>query len=300
MSKKQKICSMTGFSRSAGSYGKYSWNWEARSVNGKGLDIRCRLPQGLEELELKVREMVGKIFNRGNIGLHLSIKESGAPSRFRVNRELLDELVETAEELLKDKECFEALRLDGLLAVKGVIEPIEEETDEGEIQERNQFMLADLERTLIELSLARQEEGKRISKVLKAQLAKIGALSGRAEKIAQSQPMAILERLNEKIDEIRQETPILPEERIAQEVVVLIAKTDVREELDRLGAHHEAAHQLFEEGGVIGRKLDFLCQEFNREANTMCSKAHILELSNVGLELKAVIEQFREQVQNIE
>lgn len=300
MSKTPKIFSMTGFSRSVGGYGKYNWNWEAKSVNGKGLDIRCRLPQGLDEFDLKARKMAGNLFSRGNIGLHLSIKENGSPSRYRVNRELLDELVKTAKELFKDKDGFEALRLDGLLAVRGVIELVEEEANEREIQERNELIMVDLEKALTELSLARQAEGARIARVLKTQLAEIGALSQRAKSIANSQPVAIRERLSQQLEELQDANPTLPEERIAQEVALLITKTDVREELDRLEAHLQAAHQLFDEGGVIGRKFDFLCQEFNREANTICSKAHILELSNVGLELKAVIEQFREQVQNIE
>ena len=165
---------------------------------------------------------------------------------------------------------------------------------------KTRVILADLETALTELSSARQIEGARIYDVLKVQLTEIEALSERAESIAQSQPKLIRERLKHQIDELLDMSPALPEERIGQEVALLITKADIREELDRLRAHLLALQQLLNDGGVIGRKLDFLCQELNREVNTLCSKAHNLELSNLGLELKAVIEQFREQVQNVE
>ena len=300
MVKISKIHSMTGFSRSAGNGEKFSWYWEAKSVNGKGLDVRCRLPQGIDGLDLQIREKVGKVFSRGNVNLHLSIKENGARPTYRINRDFLNELVKLAKEIHEESNNSSVFSLDSLLSVKGVIEPAEDEIDDVEIQERNNMILADLEIALTELSSARQIEGARIYDVLKVQLTEIEALSERAESIAQSQPKLIRERLKHQIDELLGMSPALPEERIGQEVALLITKADIREELDRLRAHLLALQQLLNDGGVIGRKLDFLCQELNREVNTLCSKAHNLELANLGLELKAVIEQFREQVQNIE
>ena len=158
-----EIFSMTGFGRSAGSFGKFSWNWETKSVNGKGLDIKCRLPHGLEDLSLKVRELAGKKFSRGNINLTLSIKENGNQTSYKVNRELLDELIKTAREMFDGTDGFGPLRPDSFLAVKGVIEPVEEEPDADVIQERDNLIVADLETALSELSLARRVEGTYIS-----------------------------------------------------------------------------------------------------------------------------------------
>ena len=295
-----EIFSMTGFGRSAGSFGKFSWNWETKSVNGKGLDIKCRLPHGLEDLSLKVRELAGKKFSRGNINLTLSIKENGNQTSYKVNRELLDELIKTAREMFEGTDIFGPLSPDSFLAVKGVIEPVEEEPDVDVIQERDNLIIADLEKALSELSLARKVEGTNISQTLELQLSEIEALIKRAGRNSESQPQAIREQLKQQIEILLDVTPALPEERITQEAVMLMIKVDVREELDRLRAHTSTARKLLIDGKVIGRKLDFLCQELNREVNTLCSKANNIELSNIGLDLKAVIEQFREQVQNIE
>jgi len=300
MSTMPKIFSMTGFGRSAGSFGKFSWNWETKSVNGKGLDIKCRLPHGLEILDLKARKIAGQKFSRGNINLTLSIKENGNQPSYRVNRELLDELIKTAREMFEGTDSFGPLRPDSFLAVKGVIEPVEEEPDVDVIQERDNLIIADLEKALSELSLARKVEGTNISQTLELQLAEIQALIERAGRNSESQPQAIREQLKQQMEILLDATPALPEERITQEAVMLMIKVDVREELDRLRAHTSTARKLLIDGRVIGRKLDFLCQELNREVNTLCSKANNIELSNIGLDLKALIEQFREQVQNIE
>ena len=176
MSTMPKIFSMTGFGRSAGSFGKFSWNWETKSVNGKGLDIKCRLPHGLEDLDLKARKIAGQKFSRGNINLTLSIKENGNALSYRVNRELLDELIKTAREMFEGTDSFGPLRPDSFLAVKGVIEPVEEEPDVDVIQERDNLIIADLEKALSELSLARKVEGTNIFQTLELQLAEIQAL----------------------------------------------------------------------------------------------------------------------------
>jgi len=300
MVKNSTINSMTGFARASGETGTFTWTWEVKSVNGKGLDIRCRLPQGMDELEAHVRGKAGRTFARGNVSLHLTIKESGGSARYQVNRDLLDQLVNIAGELGGKTPGWEAPRLDGLLSVKGVIEPLEEEASDQEVAARNAEIAKSLDQALKELSTARSEEGGRIAGALSGQMAEISALKDKAESVAEVQPDAIKENISSQVRELLESQPALPEERLAQEAALLITKGDVREELDRLGSHLEAADKLLSDGGVIGRKLDFLCQELNREANTICSKAQDIELSNIGLELKAVIEQFREQVQNIE
>jgi len=300
MAKKTKISSMTGFARASGGNGTYSWNWEAKSVNGKGLDVRCRLPQGSEELEIEARKRTGKYFKRGNINLALTVQETDKKTQFQVNRILLDQLVETATEIQTKSGQIGPPSLDGLLSVRGVIETVEDEDDETAKAERNVKILEDLIVLLDGLKSGRAEEGERIGQVLNDQLIRIESLCGDAERLAEMQPETLKEKLRAQIAELLENIPALPEERLAQEAAVLMTKADVREELDRLKAHLDAARQLMGDGGVIGRKLDFLCQEFNREANTICSKAADVDLSRIGLDLKAVIEQFREQVQNIE
>ena len=294
------IASMTGFARSSGSVEGYSWNWEAKSVNGKGLDVRCRLPQGFEEIDVEARNTTGKTFKRGNFNLILTIQETSRQSQYQVNQELLDQLVETATQIRAESKEFDKPRLDGLLAVRGVIEPVSESEDEASRTARKKEVLGGLKDLLAALEKNRVAEGARIAKALFEQLNAIIKLCWQAEKLAALQPDNIREKLNQQVAELLDAVPNLPEERLTQEAAVLMTKADVREELDRLQAHIDAARALMEEGGVIGRRLDFLCQEFNREANTLCSKATDVELSKIGLELKAVIEQYREQVQNIE
>ena len=291
---------MTGFARSSGSNGTQTWTWEAKSVNGKGLDIRCRSPHGMDELDVVAKARTAKIFSRGSITLQLSISEIGPSLKYRVNRELLDQLVRLASDLRANTKGWELPRLDGIFAVKGVIEPLEEELDAADNFSQNIELAESLEELLASLRSARLEEGGRILVILSEQLKKISALIERAEAEAEAQPAVIKEKIVSQISELLAAVPALPEDRLAQEAALLMTKTDVREELDRMGSHLSAATSLLSEGGVIGRKLDFICQEFNRETNTICSKTQDMKLSNIGLELKSVIEQFREQVQNIE
>ncbi len=300
MVKQTTINSMTGFARATGSRDGYAWNWEAKSVNGKGLDIRCRLPHGFDQMEIQVRNLAAKSFKRGNIALSLSIKESERSVQYRVNRELLDQLVEVAEEVSAASDHLGAPRLDGLLSVRGVVEMAEEEESDDLQVERRALIIDSLGDLLTDLADARAQEGERITTVLNDQLGRIKELCDGADKQAELQPRMIREKLDAQVAELLQSLPALPEERLAQEAALLMTKADIREELDRLFAHVEAARQQLGDGGVIGRGLDFLCQEFNREANTLCAKAADIELSRIGLELKATIEQFREQVQNIE
>ncbi len=295
-----KISSMTGFGSSNGIMSDCSWTWEVKSVNGKGLDIRCRLPQGYEKLDPLARLAGGKVFKRGNLNLNLTIQEKPHQNQYKINRTLLNQLIETAEELQSNLKGFEKPRLDGIFAVRGVIEPLSENEYSSDYPILEKEILLSLDSALSALFQSRIEEGRRIAMVLFNQLKKIDKLCEQAEKIVALQPANIRKRLNHQIEELLEALPRLPDERLAQEAAIFMIKADVREELDRLKSHVESAKVLMEEGGIIGRKLDFLCQEFNREVNTLCSKASDISLSKIGLELKAVIEQYREQVQNIE
>jgi uncharacterized protein (TIGR00255 family) len=291
------IASMTGFARAQGQDGKRQWVWEARSVNGKGFDLRCRLPSGLDGVEFAAREATAKRFKRGNLNISLNIARTGEAASLRLNEELLARLVELASEW-RSKLDAPAPRIESLMAIKGVVESIEEEQSADEAFEK--ALLATLGEALAALEAARAEEGARLKTLVVGQLSAISTLAEAAEKSAALKPETIRERLKARIAEIVGAEPSLSEDRLLQEAALLAAKGDVREELDRLKAHIAAARGMLEQGGAVGRRFDFLCQEFNREANTLCSKSGDLELTRIGLELKAVIEQMREQIQNIE
>ncbi|MEQ8967053.1 MAG: YicC/YloC family endoribonuclease [Azospirillaceae bacterium] len=291
------LVSMTGFARDTGEAAGFTWVWEARSVNGKQLDVRPRLPSGMERLEPTVRAEAQARFKRGNVSLGLSLGRAEAVPRLRLNREVVDQVMALAREI----EGIGAAppRLDSLLSVRGVIESVDT-LDETDQEALDAAILASLGRALDALARARLEEGARLAGVLGGAIDRIEALVADARASAEAQPEALRERLRQQVAEILEARAGLPEDRLAQEVAVLVAKADVREELDRLDAHIEQARGLLTEGGPVGRRLDFLCQEFNREANTLCSKAAEVALTRVGLDLKAVIDQFREQIQNIE
>ena len=291
------VASMTGFARSEGDFGPYGWAWEARSVNAKSLDVRSRLPAGFDRLEPAARAAAAERFKRGNISLTLSLKTSERPPKMRVNRELLDDLVALAGEF--EEAGAARPRLDALLAVRGVIETVEDE-DEAERAGAEAAMLEGLGAVLDRLAAARREEGARLAPAMIGHLDRIETLVAAAKASAAARPEALTERLRTQVAELLQASPALPEDRLAQEAALLVAKADIREEIDRLEAHIGQARGLMSGGEAVGRRLDFLCQEFNREANTLCSKASDVELTRIGLDLKAVIEQFREQVQNIE
>ncbi len=294
------IASMTGFARVDGGEGNHTWIWEARSVNGRGLDIRCRLPQGHDEIEVQARKMAGEKFSRGNISIGLTLRQTSGDAQYVINRELLDRLVETANSLAAESNG-EPPALDRLLGVRGVVEAAELEENDAARQALKTAMLDGLRQLLNELHTTRGEEGSRILPALEGQLGTIEALCEAAEKVGEAQPAALKAKLEKQVDELLDGGPReIPPERLAQEVAILLTKADVREEIDRLKAHLEAARELLDGGGAIGRRLDFLCQEFTREANTICSKAADIELTNIGLEMKAAVEQFREQVQNLE
>lgn len=296
------IASMTGYARAEGRDASTSWLWEAKSVNGKGLDVRCRLPHGLDGVEIAARDLTTRKLKRGNVQLSLNLTAVAQGPGLRVNKEFLEELVALVDELGPSHQNIAPARWDGLLAVKGVLEAAN--GDEAESEEtravREAAIKADLEAVLDSLAAMRLTEGERIQAVLASQLDEIEILAERAGGTAALRPEALRERLRQQVAAVLEAAPSLAEDRIAQEVALIAVKSDVREELDRLRAHVAAARDLIAQGGAVGRKLDFLSQEFNREANTLCSKSSDVELTRIGLDLKAVIDQFREQVQNIE
>jgi uncharacterized protein (TIGR00255 family) len=292
------VVSMTGFARAEGAEGGLSWRWEAKSVNGRGLDVRLRLPPGLDRLEPGVRERVAARFSRGSFNIALATATSGPGRRHAVNRQALGAVLALVAELSQGAKLAPP-QADGVLRVPGVLEAAEaEETDE-ERQRRDRGMMASLDEALIALAATRAAEGERLEPTLIGHLDRIGTLAADARVLAATQPQALKEKLSRQIAEIAGGAGVSPE-RIAQEVALLAGKADVREELDRLTAHVSQGRDLLAAKEPVGRRLDFLSQELNREANTLCSKSSDLALTRIGLELKAGIEQFREQVQNIE
>lgn len=293
------IASMTGFARRQGSLEDFLWAWELKCVNGRNLDVRCRVPAGLDALDGFVRAACAERLKRGNLSVTLTADDRQATPTFRVNEAALAQLGSLLEGL-KGRIDAAPPRLDGLIGLKGVLE-IEERQVAPEIAERRvRAMQSDFVACLADLQQARLDEGKKLAAITRQHLAEIERLGKAAAGSAAVQPAALRERLARQIAELLPPIVTLPEERLAQEVALLAAKADVREELDRLNAHVAAVRTLLDQGGAIGRRLDFLCQEFNREANTLCSKADDLTLTNIGIELKAAIEQLREQAQNIE
>lgn len=294
------ISSMTGFARAEGHDAGFAWAWELKSVNAKSLDVRFRLPPGLEALELPLRASLGQKLRRGAVTAGLTITKGSGGGALRLNRDALAAVIALARELTAEIPNAEPPRIDGLLALKGVIETAEEIQDDATRARQVALLTAGFERALNELVVMRAAEGRRLESVLATRLDEIAALVREAERSAAAQPAAIKARLRELVMTLVEAVPALPEERLAHEAALVIAKADIREELDRLAAHLAAARGLMAEGGAIGRRFDFLCQEFNREANTLCAKSADLELTRIGLALKASIEQLREQVQNIE
>jgi uncharacterized protein (TIGR00255 family) len=291
------ISSMTGFARADSDGPGISWIWEVKSVNGKSLDLRLRLAQGFDALEPQLRALLAQRFRRGNFSASLAVTRT-APTALRVNRVALAQLLALMNELAGEIEAAPP-RLDGLLALRGVVEPAEDEADTV-LEERRQAVLGGWMMALDRLAIARAEEGARLAVVLRGQTAEITALVKAAADCAAAQPVAIRARLQTMLANVADLVPGMLVDRVAQEMALLIARSDVREELERLRAHIEQATDLLQQEEAVGRRLDFLCQEFNREANTLCSKSADIELTRIGLALKAAVEQFREQVQNIE
>ena len=293
------LSSMTGFARGHGVSGSYAWAWEIKSVNGKGLDLRLRLPSGWDAIEAAARTRAAERLARGSIQANLTVERSGAAPVVRINAAVLEAILATAREISSRIDA-RAPSLDGLLALKGVMEVSEAEELEEERRRAESAVIAGFTALLEDLAEMRQREGAALGRVLVVRLGEIAALAQRAELAPGRRPEAIRVRLAEQVANLVAQSDRFDPDRLHQEAILIATKADVREELDRLAAHVAQARQLIEQGGPIGRRLDFLAQELNREANTLCAKANDVELTNIGLELKAAVEQFREQVQNVE
>ena len=295
---------MTGFARSEGVAQdcELSWVWELRTVNGKGLDIRLRLPPGLDALEPKVRQAVAGRLARGNLSVALSFSYADSANGYRLNEDFLDDLIAIAARKASAlPEGVSPASLDGLLAVKGIVEPADPAPKSNDERDaRTDALLVGLNAALESLVQARSEEGQHLAGLLSSQLDEMETLADAAKATAATQPDYLRARMKAQIETLLEASPALPEERLAQEAALLATKADVREELDRLTAHIAQGRAQLAEDGPCGRRMEFLCQEFNREANTLCSKSTDAALTKIGLNLKAVIDQFREQIQNVE
>ena len=295
------LSSMTGFARRHGVSASYAWAWELKSVNAKGLDLKLRLPPGWDAIEASVRAAAVAKLARGSVFANLTVSREGAPPIVRVNEPVLAAVLATLKSL-EGKISGAPPTLDGILALKGVIEVSEAEETEDERRAAETAVAAGFEDALVGLVDMRRTEGEALGRVLGDRLAEIAALATRADAAPGRKPDAIRARLAERIA-VLLDTPggkRFDADRLHQEAILLASKADIREELDRLAAHVAQSRKLIADGGAVGRRLDFLAQELNRESNTLCAKANDAELTNIGLDLKTVVEQFREQVQNLE
>jgi len=293
------LSSMTGFARGHGVAGHYAWAWELKSVNAKGLDFKLRTPPGWDSIEPAVRARAADKLARGSVFANLTVDRSGVAPVVHVNETVLAAVLDTINGLA-GKVAASPPRLDGILALKGVIEVAEAEENEAERRDAEAAVVKGFEQAVDALVSMRRTEGEVLGRALSARLTEIGTLAARAEAAPGRKPEAVKARLAEQIAALLDTSQRLDPDRLHQEAILLATKADIREELDRLAAHVAQAKALIAGGGPIGRKLDFLAQELNRESNTLCAKANDVELTNIGLELKAVVEQFREQVQNLE
>ena len=283
----KSLSGMTGFARVSGSHEEISWSWEVRSVNGKSLDARLRLPSDLSALDGPIRKRLSQDFSRGNMQISLTLQYGDGGKSYRINEALLDKL-----------ERKGAKDISVLMTVPGVVEEVPNDLSKENKKSLHIKLLESFDNLCKKLKSARDDEGKALAPILFDNILEIDALVDKASNLAALLPESIKQNLQSKFEALLSDD--LPEERLAQEAAVLAMKADVREELDRLRAHCVQARALIEQGSPIGRKLEFLSQEFNRETNTLCSKSADIELTQTGLALKSVIEQFREQAANVE
>lgn len=293
------LSSMTGFARTDGAAGPYAWAWELKSVNAKGLEVRLRLPPGWDAVEVPVRARANEALSRGTVYGNLSVSRQGVAPVVRINESVLAAVLATIRDVAPKVDAAKP-SLDGILALKGVIDISEPEEHEEERRAAEAAVVAGFAAALAALADMRRHEGDALARLLLSRLDEIAALTARAEAAPGRRPEAIRARLAEQVAVLLDASDRFDADRLHQEAIVMATKADVREELDRLAAHVAQARKLITGGGAIGRRLDFLSQELNREANTLCAKSNDVELTNLGLELKSVVEQFREQVQNLE
>jgi uncharacterized protein (TIGR00255 family) len=293
------LSSMTGFARSHSASGPYAFEWELKSVNAKGFDLRTRLPPGWDDIESTVRRRSAQVLSRGTVYANLTVKRSNAASVVRINEEVLASILKAAGDLSCRIDAV-APSIDGLLSIKGILEVVEADIDEAEEQASKAAAADAFEQALRSLIDMREREGVALGQILSQRMDEIERLASRAEAAPGRRPDAVKARLAEQIAALLETSDRFDQDRLHQEAILIAAKADIREELDRIASHISQARELIGGGGPVGRRLDFLAQEFNREVNTCCSKSNDLELTNIGLEMKNVVEQFREQVQNLE
>ncbi|MDB5525559.1 MAG: YicC family protein [Rhizobium sp.] len=291
--------SMTGFARLDGQTGRYQWGWELRSVNGKGLDVRLRLPNGFERLEPEARRLMALHFSRGNIQATLSIQTSEARVQAEINQAALDAVLMLRDQLagLIDPA---PVRLDTLLSIRGIVDFKDAPEDPEALEALDRDIMQALDTVSVSMRSMREAEGTALDHILRSQIDTIEALTSLVEEDPSRSPEQIRARLEAQLAAIMDAATGFDRDRLHGEMALLATKADVREEIDRLKAHVAAARELLAKGGPAGRKLDFLAQEFNRESNTICSKSNSAAVTAAGIELKVVIDQFREQVQNLE
>lgn len=293
------LSSMTGFARSHGASGPYVFEWELKSVNAKGFDFRMRLPAGWDDIEPPVRKRAAEVLSRGTIYANLTVKRANAVSAIQINQDVLASVLKVASEIAGKVDAV-APSIDGLLGIKGVIEVVEPEADEAEEKAARTAVESAFGEALKSLIEMRKREGASLAAVLAQRLDELEALAKQAEAAPGRKPDAIKARLAEQIAALLDTSDRFDPDRLHQEAIMMATKADIREELDRIASHIAQSREMLAKGGAVGRRLDFLAQEFNREVNTCCSKSIDLELTNAGLAMKNVVEQFREQVQNLE
>ncbi|MEM6461952.1 MAG: YicC/YloC family endoribonuclease [Pseudomonadota bacterium] len=291
--------SMTGYANLEGNSGSMQWAWEMRSVNGKGFDVRIRLPAGFELIEPDVRKAVSQNIARGNLQVNLTVTRDRKTIQATVNQDVLDAVIIAADRLLESTDA-EPPRIDGLLNIRGVLEFSESKPDDETLSQERQSIMDGLDATIAAMTAMRKTEGEKIGAFLGDQVAGIEELVRKVAADPSTEPDRIAERLSSQVRMLLDSAAEFDEDRVYVEAAILASKADIREEIDRLSVHVEACRQLLADGGPIGRRLDFLAQELNRESNTICSKSNASSVTAIGLELKVLIEQFREQVQNLE
>ncbi|MCP4317613.1 MAG: YicC family protein [Hyphomicrobiales bacterium] len=291
--------SMTGFAHLEGAAGSLQWTWELRSVNGRGLDVRIRVPAGFERIEPEVKKAISQRFSRGNIQATLTISRDDKRIEATVNQDVLDAVIDVAKRL-GDSIDAEPPRIDGLLNIRGVLEFNEPQPDDETSRLEQTAILDGLGKAVEALAAMRTAEGEKIGEFVNAQIDGIEALARKADADPSTEPENIAARLATQVKMLLESGVELDEDRLHVEAAILASKADIREEIDRLFVHVEASRKLLADGGAVGRRLDFLAQEFNRESNTICSKSNASSVTAVGLDLKVLIDQFREQIQNME
>ncbi|MBM1218849.1 YicC family protein [Ponticoccus sp. SC2-23] len=298
------IRSMTAFASRTGTHGAHGWSWDMRSVNGRGLDLRLRLPDGIEGLEAGLRAAVTHRIDRGNVTIGLRLSRDASREELSLDEARLDRVLR-ALDAVQDRAMTLGITLGqpsaaDVLSQRGVLAQEDSQPDPAETEALRSALLADFDLLLSDFCEMREAEGRALRTILSERLDEIGALLTEAQDAAEARLPVARQALRDAVARLGEAGTDMPEDRLAQELALLAVKADVTEELDRLNAHVDAARTLLSTKGAVGRKLDFLMQEFNREANTLCSKSGSTALTRIGLDLKTLIDQMREQVQNVE